>query len=146
MLDLNHPQTTHIFRASHLLAAVTGLAYAMTVASSSVRRELLEESLPRLDAIRKHNIDHFGADSFIARAIDEYEEGLRKLASLGEGQILEDRRDGEGDCPYCGTKISRYPTNRLLKPFIILCGHCDDLFRPALDKLHSLQGFGIEAI
>jgi hypothetical protein len=146
MLNLNHPMTDHVFRALHLVGAVTTLAYQMTVAPSSVRQRLFEECLPKFDAVRAHNIDHFGGDDFIAQAIDEYEESLRKLAALGDGLIVEDRKDGEGDCPYCGTKITKIPLTRDRTSFIIVCGRCDDLFSPALEKLHSHQGFGICAI
>lgn len=146
MLDLNHPMTDHVFRAFHLVGAVTTLAYQMTVASSSVRQRLFEECLPKFDAIRAHNTDHFQGDSFISQSIDDYEEGLRKLAALGEGQIVEDRSDGEGGCPYCGTKITKIPLTRDRKSFIIVCNNCSKLFDPALQKLHSHQGFGIVAI
>jgi hypothetical protein len=144
VLDLNQPQTTHVFRAGHLVGEVTTRAYEMTVAPSSIRQQLLQECLPRLDEIRAHNIDHFQGNSFIAQSIDEYETGLRKLAELGGSQIVEDRRDGDGGYPHCGTKITKIPLTRDRKNFIIVCSKCDDLFRSALEKLH--QGFGIHAI
>ncbi len=142
VLDINHPMTTHVFRASHLVGGVTTLAYQMTVASSPIRRQLLQECLPIFDEVRALNQAHFGGSRFIARAIDEYETNVKLVASLGGGQIVEDRRDGEGDCPHCGTKITKIPLTRDRKAFVILCGECARLFRPALEKLDSPQGFG----
>jgi hypothetical protein len=147
MLDLNHPMTPHIFRASGLEDGVLGRGQQMTVAPSAVRETLLAECLPLFAEMRELNQGHFGASSFIAQAIDDCESGIRQLAALGNGQITEDRRNGEGTCPYCGTTITKFnPLPDLLTCEIILCPKCDDLFMPALERLRSFEGFGTDAI
>jgi hypothetical protein len=146
MLDLNHPMTTYIFQASGLIDRVMIVAQQMTVSPSSVRQELLEKCLIRFNEMRALNIDHFQERSFVAQAIDEYEVGLKTLAALGGGQIVEDRRDGEGDCPYCGTKIMKFRASKYEESFIVLCPQCSKCYMVALEKLRSYEGFGTESI
>ncbi len=150
MLDLNHPMTTHIFRASGLIEGVMVAAQTMTVAPSVVRDDLLAKCLPRFGEMRDLNREHFGNSTYIASAIDEYEAGIRQLAGLGDGQIVEDRRDGEGDCPFCRTTITKFnpmPGRKGYEDrFVIVCGQCDDLYMPALSRLRSTEGFGTDWI
>lgn len=78
---------------------------------------------------------------FLVCAVDELEAGLRALAGLGGGQITDDRRDGSGDCPVCGTAITHYSEYG-----IVLCRKCNELFMPAHGKLCGFDGFGTDAI
>jgi hypothetical protein len=150
MLDLNHPMTAHIFRASGLIDGVMAAAQIMTVSPSVVRNDLLAKCLPRFVEMRELNREQFGDSTYIASAIDEYEAGIRKLAGLGDGQIVEDRRNGEGECPFCHTPITKFnpmPGRKGYEDrFVILCGHCDDLYMPGLSKLRSTDGFGTDWI
>lgn len=143
MLDLNHPMTGHIFRASGLMDAAMRIGQEMTVAPSLPRRELLARALPIFREMRELNRQHFRDSPFIAGAIDEYEEGLRTLADLGDGRILEDRRDGERDCPYCGAAILKScPLEESRTAyFIIVCVKCSALYMAAQEKLDSANGF-----
>ena len=142
MLDLNHPMTKHIFRASGLLDGLLMAGQRMSVSPSPDRAELLGKCLPRLDELRELARAEFPSRAaFIAVAIDEFETGLRTLAQLGGGQIAEDRRDGSGDCPVCGTAVTHYPEYGL-----VLCGTCDESFMPAHQRLCGFDGFGTEAI
>jgi hypothetical protein len=142
MLDLNHPMSKHVFRASGLLDGLLMAGQRMSVSPSPVRAELLGKCLPRLDELRELARAQFPSQAtYIAVAVDELEAGLRTLAGLGNGQIVEDRRDGSGNCPVCGTAITHYPEYGLL-----MCGKCDDLFMPAHIKLCGFDGFGTDGI
>lgn len=151
MLDLSHPLTQHIFRASGLIDGVMVRGQQMSVAPSAVRATLLAECAPLFAEMRELAVAHFSNRvQFLIQAIEEYEHGIRELAALGDGLITEDRRDGEGNCPYCKAPIMKFDAfvgNPRLGPhYIILCNHCDDLYTPALDKLRGWEGFGTEAI
>ena len=142
MLRLDHPMTEHIFHASGILDGLLSAGQRMSVSPSPVRAELLGKCLPRLDELRDLARTRFDwRAAFLASAVDELEAGLRTLAGLGDGQITEDRRDGSGDCPVCGTAITHYP-----KYGLVLCGKCDELFMPAHHKLCGFDGFGTDAI
>lgn len=142
MLDLNHPMSEHIFRASGLLDGLLKAGQRMSVSPSPDRVDLLAKCLPRLDELRELARAQFPSRArFIVVAVDELEAGLRTLAGLGGGQIAEDRRDGSGDCPVCGTTITLYPKHGL-----VLCGKCDELFMSAHQKLCGFDGFGTDAI
>lgn len=150
MLDLDHPMTPHVFRASRLVDGVMVRGQRMSVAPSAVRAEILAECLPLFEEMRQLATAHFtDRAQFILQAVAEYEVGIRALAALGDGRITEDRRDGEGNCPYCGTPITKFDAyaGRSRPPhFVILCPKCDELFMPALMRLRDFEGFGTEAI
>lgn len=138
MLNLDHPMTEHVFRASGLMDAVMVRGQRMSVSPSKVRAELLAECLPLFAEMRALARSHFGnRASYITAAVVEYEAAIRTLAGLGGGQITEDRRDGSGTCPVCGTAVTHDPAHR-----IVLCGECDTPFMAAYDKLDSSAGFG----
>lgn len=139
MLDLNHPMTEHIFRASGLLDGILKRGQEMSVSPSHRRSELLSECILLLGKMIRLNAEQFEGSHFITVAIGECETGLRQLAELGNGQIVEDRRDGSGNCPVCGTAITS-------KWVLILCGECDKYFMPAITKLHGFNGFCTDAI
>jgi hypothetical protein len=88
--------------------------------------------------------------AFILAAVDEYEAAISALAGLGGGRIDEDRRDGKGGCPACGTAITKFRPIPDCKGFedhwIIVCGECDKPFMKAHDKLDFSEGFGTWAI
>src|SRR5687767_10549153 len=130
MLDLNHPMTEHIFRASGLIGKVKELGQQMSVSPSATRAELLAECLPLFAEMRELALSRFAESAgFILAAVDEYEAALRGLAGLNGGRITEDRRDGTGSCPVCGTAITHYKKYR-----IVLCGECDKPFMAADEK------------
>lgn len=142
MLNLDHPMTQHVFRASGLMDGVMVRGQRMSVSPSTVRAELLAECLPLFVEMRELARTHFIKDSaYIVAALNEYEAAIRALAGLGGGRITEDRRDGSGSCPVCGTAITHYPEYK-----IVLCGECDKPFMAAHDKLDSSEGFGTWAI
>ncbi len=81
MLDLNHPQTEHIFAAARLEDAVLDAAKRIISAQPSERQELLARCEPSLGRMRVLNSEHFGASPSIASAIDELHGALRVLAA-----------------------------------------------------------------
>jgi hypothetical protein len=149
MLDMNNPMSEHIRTASNLIDAVMARGHEMTVSPSSVRMKLLAECLPLFREMRELNAKHFDQSSYIAQTIDEYERAIRTVAELGNGELMEDRRDGEGNCPYCGTPITKYkalPDDPTLDFYMIYCAPCTNFYLPAKVKLESLKGFGAEMI
>ena len=109
MLDLDHPMTEHVFTASGLIDGVMQFGQVVTVAPSTVRAELLAQCLPLFTEMRHLARTYFAESGwFILGAISEYEAGICKLATLGNCGITEDRRNGEGNCPYCGEAIPKF--------------------------------------
>src|SRR5688572_15864020 len=82
MLELNHPQTKHIFTASGLLGAVLERARKMTVAPTFGRRELLAECQPVLEEMRRLNSEHFESLPFIFGSIEQLGRCLYYLSEL----------------------------------------------------------------
>ena len=150
ILDPNHPQSIHVYDAAGLIDAVMGVGQQMSVSPSAMRREILTRCLPCFEEMRQLNRDQFGNSRYIADAIDEYESGIRGLAALGRGQITEDRQDGDGNCPYCSSKIMKVNPlpgiTGLEECFLICCPVCCELFMPAEQKLSSFRGFGTDFI
>lgn len=151
MLDSTHPITQHVFRASGLMDRVMSRGQKMSVSPSAVRAELLAECLPLFAEMRELARAQFGKQAaFIVAAVDEYEAAIRTLGGLGGGRITEDRRDGEGVCPACGTPVTRFRPLPDCKGFedhwIIVCRECGEPFMEAHGKLASPEGFGTWAI
>jgi hypothetical protein len=147
MLDSSHSNAEYVYKAAALIDGVMRTAQQMTVSPSAVRVELLSRCLPMLQELRIVNSEYFGKERCIAEAIDEYEVGVREVAALGQGKITEDRRSGDGHCPYCGGRIVKYaPLPEVDDHFIIYCDSCSKLFMPAKEKLASFEGFGTDFI
>ncbi len=81
MLDLNHPQTEHVFAAARLEDAVLEFAKRIVSAQPSERPELLASCQQSIDAMRRLNSERFGSSASIASAIDELHAALRSLAA-----------------------------------------------------------------
>jgi hypothetical protein len=151
MLNLDHPLTQHIFRASGLIDGIMVRGQRMSVSPSAVRAELLAECLPLFAEMRELAVAQFSNRAqFLLQAVEEYELGIRQLAALGDGRLTEDRRDGEGNCPYCDNPIMKFDAyagmNSLPPHYVILCNTCTNLYSDPLDKLRGFDGFGTEAI
>jgi hypothetical protein len=87
MLDLNHPQTKHIFAASNLEDAVLGAARQIVAARPSERQHILDTSEETFNRMRKLNSEHFANSSSIAKAIDELCEAFRTFAAHTEPRL-----------------------------------------------------------
>jgi hypothetical protein len=145
MLNLDHPQSKHIFAASNLEDFILERAKLMTLVPSARRRELLGDCEPKLAAMRDPNKEHFENSKVISEAIDDLARRLNQLANLGNGQVTSDHSNGEGNCSVCGTAIKNFVFVASL-PREIYCGHCLDIVMPAIEKLRSEDGFGTWAI
>jgi len=142
MLDLSHPMTQYVFQASALMDGLMFRGQRMSVSPSSIRVELLAECQPLFAELQELARAQFSQKAmYITAAIDEYESAIHTLAGLGDGQIAEDRRDGTGHCPICGTAITSYPEYHL-----VMCSECDKPFMAAHLKLDSSEGFATWAI
>jgi hypothetical protein len=151
MLNLSHPMSKQILRASGLMDGVMVRGQTMSVSPSCVRAELLAECLPLFAEMRELARAQFGRRAaYILVAVDQYEAAIRNLAGLCAGCIADDRRSGDDGCPACGTPITKFrPIPHIIgyeDHWIILCGECDKPFMEAHGKLDSSEGFGTWAI
>jgi len=81
MLDLNHPQSKHIFAAARLEDAVRLSVQRIIDAQPLERPELLTLCELTIDAMRSLNAEGFGSSASIASAIDGLHVALRALAA-----------------------------------------------------------------
>ena len=81
MLDLNHPQTEHIFAAARLEDAVLECAKRIVAAQTSERPELLALCEQSINAMRTLNSERFGSSVSIASAVDELQAAMRSFAT-----------------------------------------------------------------
>jgi hypothetical protein len=142
MLDLNHPMTEHMFNASRLMDRAMTIGQRMSVSPTDVRMQSLSECPALFDEMRTLARTHFVKwSTTILSAINEYERSLNELAALGDSRITEDRRNGKGTCPVCGTRITH-----MAKYGIAQCDECTKPFMAAHAKLDGDQGFCTWAI
>ena len=145
MLNLDHPQSKHVFAASNLEDYILGRAKLMTLVPSNQRRVLQAECEPKLAAMRTLNAEHFDNREAISEGIDDLAFRLNQLANLGNGQVTSDRSNGEGNCSVCSTAIKNFVAVPSL-PREIYCPCCLDIVMPAISKLRSFDAFGTDAI
>lgn len=149
MLDFS-PQSQNIRAAAAAMDRILYTAHAMTVASSTRRRQLFQKCKAPIDELLALNEEHFGGSPQIRGNIALLAKSLVTLRNLGDGQILEDRSDGEGLCPYCATPITKYQPQYDPKsddPYLIYCNKCSDIYIRAISKLDMpTVGFGTDAI
>ena len=139
MLDLNHPQTQWRFSASREGDAILDFAKLMTLLPTPQRQQLLLRIARPIARLHRLNREHFGASSFIERAILDLEVGCQTIANL---QSTESRLDGRGTCPVCGSAIKHLPEYH----DITYCERCILLINDARERLASSEGFGTWAI
>ncbi|GEM_PF-1944909 len=155
-------------RISQELERILNLANKMTVTTSTNRQILFQLTKSPIEALLKINQSHFGNSDLIRGFIAVLAKSLLTVRSLGEGQILDDRSDGNGSCPDCDTVIQSIspdqstapnhstpvsrngvepPVNEFLPgkdvARIIYCPSCSVPYTAALQILSS-QGFGID--
>jgi hypothetical protein len=87
MLDLDHPQTEHIFTAAGLEEAVLDGAKRIVAAQPSERRDLLARCEERIDRMHTLNSEHFEDSPSINQAINELRDALRVLAASDSPQL-----------------------------------------------------------
>jgi hypothetical protein len=141
MLDLNHPQTPHIFAASRQEDLILDYCKRVSLSDRRGRLFMLKVLRPAFVALRWLNKVHFGQSPQIAESIDKLERQVEKLAQLtGKPQFVGDSLDR---CPVCqepSTKPNMYDSTRY-------CPKCLEVIMPALIRVRSREyGFGTEAI
>lgn len=146
MLDLRHPLTQHIFRASGLIDRIMEFGQKMSVSPTPKRIELLHECRPLFDELRNLACQKFTSDQLsLLEAISEYESAITALASV---QTHEDRSSGVGECGVCGTPLLRFQPTKGIKEYedrwIICCHTCSAAYMRAKAALSS--GFGTDCI
>lgn len=73
MLDLKHPQTKWIFDTSREDDAILSFSKLMTLLPTTQRQQILSRVARPIERLRRLNREHFGASSFIERAISDLE-------------------------------------------------------------------------
>jgi len=145
MLDTNHPQSEHIFRASGFLDGLLKCSQRMSVVPSAVRADLLPKVLSRIDDMRALAAEHFTKSTAIAPALDELARVFTTLANLGDGNLVADATDGDEPCPACGGDVMKFDAMATIKgqaqQWIILCKNCTSEFSKPFRELESGDGF-----
>jgi len=145
MLDLNHPQSEHIFKASGLLGGLLQCSQRMSVVPSTVRVDLLPKAHSRIDDLRALAAEHFAKSATIAPALDELSSAFTALSNLSDGKLTTDSSDGDGPCPACGGEIMKFDAMATIKgqspQWIILCRNCTEPFSEPFRKLESGDAF-----
>jgi len=140
MLDLDHPQTPHVFAASRQEDLILDYCKRISLSDRRGRLFMLEVMRPAFVALRWLSGTYFGRSSQIAESIDKLERQVEKLAQLtGKLQTVADNLDR---CPVCSelSEKSAYDSTRC-------CPKCLEVIMPALIRLRSCEhGFGTEAI
>ncbi len=139
MLDLEHPQTPHIFAASRQLDLILDYCKRISISRTGGRRFMLEVIRPAFAALRWLITARFGAYAEIDSAIAELEHQAEALA--GTPLADPDPRAGiPAYCPACGGKLmepDRYDP-------IPYCSGCLGVVMPGLQKCR--RQFGTDAI
>ena len=139
MLDLDFPQSKHVFQAAKLEDKILAHTKKMTLLPTPQRIELLKMVEDVCNEMRILNRDHFGCSEYIQDAINELVAGCKSIA---HGESDKDLTDGSGQCDVCGAKI----TNLGEYEDMIYCGNCLDAISNARSKLEGVEGFGTFAI
>lgn len=146
MLDLRHPLTKHIFRASGLIGRIMECGQKISVSPTPKRIELLHECRPLFDELRNLAFEKFPSNKLsLLEAISEYESAITALASI---QTNEDRGSGVGECGVCRTPLMRFQPIKGIKEYedhwIICCHTCAEAYMRA--KVELSRGFGTDFI
>ncbi len=145
MLDLNHPQSEHIFKASALLDALLKCSQRMSVAPSGVRAELLTHASSRIDELRALGAERFPKSTAIQPALDQLATVFVDLAGKGGGELTGDATEGDGPCPACGGDVMKFDAMAIIRgqspQWIILCRTCTEPFSEPFRKLESGDSF-----
>jgi hypothetical protein len=151
MLDLDHPQSAHVFAAAKQLDMVRDAARRMTREDARRRIQLLEIVRPCFAALRWLQAQHFADQPALATMVDELAREVEKLAHLADGADEAAAGDGpRARCPACGARLTdgtvylrffRRPTAEWW------CCRCLAGVWAALDRVELVEeGFGTDAI
>lgn len=145
MLDLDHPQTPHVFAAARQMDLILGCAQQMTAATGRHRNNLLEIARPCFAALRWLATNHFENSAAILDSIDDLQRALESLAALSTTQ----GRTDSNTCPACGQHLAEraHHTSEGRPGKRQWCSGCLALVAPACQRLEASEsGFGTWAI
>lgn len=151
MLDLDHPQTPHVFAASRQLDLILDYCKRISYAESKGRLSMLEIIRPCFAALRWLQTQRFADIPQIAGSIDELERQVEALAQLGARRATWVSGRLPSTCPVCGERLTLYgvyePQPGLKVPKERWCSPCLEVVMPSLMRVQSSEvGFGTEAI
>jgi len=141
VLDLEHPQSAHVFAASKQIDMILDYAKRISFDDREGRVFMSKVVAPCFAALHWLNENHFDADPTIRQRIDDLQADLDKLA--GQPTEQADSPFDRKTCPSCSQQLTT-PTQYDPIPY---CPRCLDQIEPALTTLRSCEGgFGTEAI
>lgn len=152
MLDLDHPQTPHVFAAFRQLGLIHDYLKRISYADRKERLHLLEIIRPCFAALRWLQSHRFTNEPHIAAAIDELEVAAGQLARLADGRAEYSADEmPPSQCPVCRQPLTTYgeyePEPGLKVPKERWCSPCLEVAMPAFQRLmDSHEGFGTDAI
>lgn len=119
MLNLNHPQTPHIFRASAHLDRVLEFCKDLTLIPGPARLGRLTAVADEFRALHELNRAYFGASPEIEVNIDRFKDAVERIAALPMCEVVGQ----SGVCPACGksltiTRKRARPLGRVVEPRI----------------------------
>lgn len=82
MLDLNHPQTKHIFRAAKLEDDIRPFLVAAEKEGRELREDEIDSILSSLDQLDRLNETHFDSNTGISRTIDHLRISIQNHHSI----------------------------------------------------------------
>jgi len=148
MLDLDHPQTPHVFAASRQLDLILDYCKRISYADSKSRLQMLEIIRPCFAALCWLQAQRFADEPYIAAGIDNLERQVERLAGLGSGKASWGGGELPAKCPVCGEKLTLYgvyePSPGLKVPKERWCSPCLGVVMPAMQRVE--EGFGTDAI
>jgi hypothetical protein len=150
MLNLDHPQTPHVFAASRQLDLILDYCKRISYADSKVRLDMLEIIRPCFAGLRWLQARRFADAPHIAASIDELERKAEQLARLGGGRAAWVGGELPAKCPVCEKPLTLYgvyePRPGLKVPKERWCSSCLEVVMPAMQRIQSSEGFGTDAI
>jgi hypothetical protein len=143
MLDLDHPQSAHVFAAARQEDLILDCCKVMTLSDANGRRRTLEIIRPAFAALRWLNRERFGNSEQIGAGIDQLEREAESLAALPVTGTRDRWTATFRQCPACGSEPNA-PTQYDPRRY---CSKCLDLVMAGLSRIRSLEtGFGTDAI
>ena len=148
MLDLDHPQTPHIFAAAKQLDLILQYSKLATLGSGKHRFDFYQVVEPSLNALRWLNKNRFDACVELATAIDNLETELHALASAEIPESTKHPVDLK-NCPKCNAVITESGTYNPIGTKISVPAerYCSDCLSPMIDRISDCDRlFGTDAI
>jgi len=148
MLDLNHPQTPHVFAAAKQLDLILRYSKLTTIGTGKRRFDCYQIVEPSFNALRWLNENRFDASTDLANAIDKLDAELRTLANAEIPESAKHTVDLK-NCPRCDSTITESGTCNPIGTKISVPAerYCFECLSPVIDRMSNCDRlFGTDAI